>query len=244
MTAFEEVVRRRFEYPEQYLKARSVIRFRAWLVKEILQRLRGCSLLDVGCGDGSITQPFLDDNWVTFLDISHPMLEKAARSLPAVGKDRARFVQASLFEPPFAKPFDIVICLGVMAHLGDHSAAIQRLAGLVRTGGLCLLQFTDGGTLMAKMIGWYVRLRKLFLERSAYPLIWPRGQELLEAARKAGLKPIRIWRHACPLPGSRILGQVLEEKYLRWSCCSVFARWGCECVVLFVKSGVANDSIR
>lgn len=92
---------------------------------------------------------------------------------------------------------------------------------------------------MATLAGWYGSLRKLFGADTPYRMLWPTCREVVEIATEAGLRPVAQRRHACPLPGSRLLGQALQERYLKWSCRSALARHGCEVVVLFVKEPTA-----
>jgi SAM-dependent methyltransferase len=196
---------------------------------------RGCKVLDVGCGDGSISRQFLPANSVTFLDLSYPMLRRAKRGVPVGSEARAAFVQANFLDAPLSERFDIVICLGVLAHLPDMRRAIELLADLVTPGGLCLLQFTDSASPMARLARWYGHLRGLVAGPHPYRVMWPTVAEVLEAAAEAGLRPVALRRHACPLPGSRLLGQTVQERYLKWSCQSGLARYSSECVVLFLK---------
>lgn len=49
---------------------------------------------------------------------------------------RCRFVQGSVLALPYRGPFDIVMCLGVLAHVGDPRGAFAEVARVVRPGGL------------------------------------------------------------------------------------------------------------
>jgi ubiquinone/menaquinone biosynthesis C-methylase UbiE len=235
MEALVEKVRDHFERSELYLTASGIIAFRAWLVRQMLGSPRDRRVLDVGCGDGSISRQFLAANSVTFLDLSHSMLEEAKRWMPIGSEARGCFVQANFLEAPLGEPFDIVICLGVLAHVTDTRRAIMRLADLVKPGGLCLLQFTDADSAMATFGRWYWRFRELFADPHPYSLAGLTPAEVWKVAAEAGLRPIALRRHACPLPGSRVVGQAVQERYLRWSCRSPLARFTSEYVVVFVK---------
>lgn len=134
MDATLETVREHFERSELYLRASGVIAFRAWLVRQMLGSPQGCKILDIGCGDGRNSRHFLPANSVTFLDLSYSMLREARRGVPIGSEARAKLVQADFLHAPLSEPFDIVICLGVLAHVPDTCQAIVRLAELVRPG--------------------------------------------------------------------------------------------------------------
>src|SRR5215471_11083295 len=78
-------VRRYFGQPRNYLDIRRyVIEARRETVQEFLAG-RTCSrILDIGCGDGSLTVPLLSPKTrLTLLDISVPMLNKALSRVPS-----------------------------------------------------------------------------------------------------------------------------------------------------------------
>ena len=67
-----------FEDPEWYLKGYTTnIRIRVETVVTLLAGLNPHHILDVGCGDGSLSLPLLQKaSHVTYLDQSRAMLEK------------------------------------------------------------------------------------------------------------------------------------------------------------------------
>jgi SAM-dependent methyltransferase len=215
-----------------------VIAHRAALAREMLGSPCGKTILDVGCGDGSISRQFLPDNSVTFLDLSRAMLDAAKCSVPRRWRSNAYFVQGSILAAPLKTAFDVVICLGVLAHISEPAEALLRLAELVKPGGLCLLQFTDAGSLMATFNRQYWRLRGLLFPRHPYPLTRLTPAEVERLAAETGMHEVMRRRHASPLPGSRLIGQALQLKYLRWS-----SQWlphhASEVIVLFRKGGCA-----
>ncbi|MBI3693971.1 MAG: methyltransferase domain-containing protein [Acidobacteria bacterium] len=97
----------------------------------------GRRVLDAGCGTGELAQ--LAASWgaeVWAFDLNPVSVEHAIEMSTRSGlAGRCRFTVGSVLAPPVEGPFDIVMCLGVLAHVGDPRAAYGELAKLVRPGG-------------------------------------------------------------------------------------------------------------
>ena len=67
-----------FSDPDLYLTKNHRVRLRSLIVKDLAGEIEGCRILDLGCGDGSISAQFLPaKNLVTMVDLSAGMLERA-----------------------------------------------------------------------------------------------------------------------------------------------------------------------
>ena len=97
----------------------------------------GMRVLDAGCGTGEIA--LLATSWgaeVYAFDLNPASVNHAVRMAFRSGLNgRCRFVQGSVLAPPFQGPFDLVMCLGVLAHVGDPRGGYAELSKLVRPGG-------------------------------------------------------------------------------------------------------------
>ena len=73
-----ERARTHFANPSPYLTGNYYISLRARIVKQLLGEISNCRILDLGCGDGTISLQFLAaNNHITLVDSSDGMLERA-----------------------------------------------------------------------------------------------------------------------------------------------------------------------
>ena len=98
------------------------------------RRLR---VLDAGCGTGNtsiaLARRFADADF-TGLDNSQPSLDVASRS--ARGMRNLSFRRWNLMRPvPYARPFDIILCLGVLHHTADMARVLANLSGSLAPDG-------------------------------------------------------------------------------------------------------------
>jgi len=109
-----------------------------WYLEPLPARpMKGCLVLDAGCGMGRHTRYFLESGAeVLALDAS-PAIDVAARNNP---EGEALFAQADLLHMPVqAGTFDLACCLGVLHHLEDTEAGLAQLVRAVRPGGWALV---------------------------------------------------------------------------------------------------------
>ena len=164
MTSKTEKVKSLFEVPEKYLGPRHYdIRIRAETVQEFTSTLMFDRALDIGCGDGSISLPLLPRcNRLTLLDLSRKMLELAGRRIPAERKNDVDLIDGDFMGVNLdSKSFDLIFCIGVLAHVDSPVAVIEKVAQLAKPGGWVILEFTDSFHLWSIPVVLYQNLLKL-----------------------------------------------------------------------------------
>jgi SAM-dependent methyltransferase len=120
-------------------------------------------LLDIGCGSGAISLPLLSPaSHLTLLDLSASMLATVRASVPPsmAGnvKTRNEDFMAATFD---AQSFDLIICVGVLAHVDSPAEFISKIAKVLRPGGTLILAFTDSKHFvgrLARLTGWLKEL--------------------------------------------------------------------------------------
>lgn len=111
-------------------------------IQELLPRLRGKAVLDVGCGTGVFT--FLLEEYapsrLVGLDLSEEML-RIARAKAEARRSMAQFVQgdAGCLPDCVDGPFDLVFSSTTTHYLPDLSALFAGIFRVMAPGGTCIL---------------------------------------------------------------------------------------------------------
>lgn len=150
-------------------------RLRSWLPG------RGCDLLDLGCGTGSLSLLAAEQGHrVTGVDLSPAMVERARAKL--AGRDAAFLVGDAAAPPVGEQRYDVVLVRHVLWTLPDPARALRHWWGLLRPGGRLLLVEGVWGTVspvgipadrltaLLEPLAGHIRLERL----SGDPLLWGR----------------------------------------------------------------------
>jgi ubiquinone/menaquinone biosynthesis C-methylase UbiE len=230
-----------FDNTERYLRNSYLIKSRALIVKEFLGDVRHSRILDVGSGNGGVSNQFLyGDNHVTMLDLSAQMLERARHNTPPEKREHVAYVNANILDFTPDIHYDVVLCLGVLAYVDSVEAAIARVAELLRPGGRCILEINDSGQVSGKLLDCYRSLRHFF----KLPLRLPADMnkitlpEVVALTARHNLKLKSVRRHLLLLPGMRRLpvGWLLKYNLFVLKHPSL-ATHGSEAILLCAKDG-------
>lgn len=152
-----------FNQTEIYLNKNTGILIRVEIVESFLSKLENQEIIDIGCGDGSISLPYLKQgNNVTFVDISENMLKKVSLKIEnntEFQKGKASFLNIDLDKVLFEKKFDVVICIGVLAHTESMEITMNKIASLMKPNSIAIIQLTNNDKLFGKLLNFYTRIR-------------------------------------------------------------------------------------
>jgi ubiquinone/menaquinone biosynthesis C-methylase UbiE len=194
-----------FESPEWYLQSRSFnIRIRAETVKEFLGDVKCESILDIGCGDGSISLPLLTaHNQLTLLDMSETMLSIARARVPAELAARVHTINENFTHATLdSGSFDLIVCLGVLAYIRDASGFLERIQSLLRPGGHVIIECTDSShpvNVLRRALGAV----RGAISPSKIPLVLHTSAEIISLLTQFGFNLHGAFRYSLPPPGSR-----------------------------------------
>ncbi len=169
-------------------------RRRLELALELSSGLSG-NFLDCACGTGEITAALLGTGrfqHATLLDLSPRMIEAAQdrvrQEQRAPAPERIRFATSDVFaflasEPPGR--YDLIACLGLIAHTGRLAELLNGLRRMLLPGGGILLQSTvldHWGTKVTRAL-----TAERYFRRHGYRIAYYELKDLEQAIRGAGL---------------------------------------------------------
>ncbi len=180
---------------------RTAMNSAAYLLPELRS---GMSVLDVGCGPGTITTDLarrVAPGEVVGLDRDEGVLAEAASTTLA----NLRFTTGDIYALPFPdRSFDVVHAHQVLQHLTTPCDALSEMGRVCREGGIVAVRDVDMSTMT-----WYPldprldRWMELYLELARANGAEPdAGRRLLAWAHGAGFDEIRVsagtWCYATP----------------------------------------------
>jgi ubiquinone/menaquinone biosynthesis C-methylase UbiE len=170
---------------------------------------RGGSLLDIGCGDGTLLIKAASRfDRVTGLDVSDTQLAAARRNIDASGVQNAALVLANLDRglPIQSAHLDVVTVIAVVAFVFDPIAALDEIYRVLRPGGQLVLEVLNlaylprrvavlGGRLPAHTTayGWEGGHLHNFTRTALLQLLGERGFTVERCTGSGVLTPLRTW---------------------------------------------------
>lgn len=209
------LVEKFFDRPDIYLNKRTGIYLRISIVKQFLGSLDNSSILDVGCGDGSISLPFLSFvNRLTLIDLSQAMLERSVDNTPKDSRNRVNYIKGDFLNYVPPQPFDIVLCIGVLAHVQSIPNAISKLASLTKPNGICIVQFSDVGNPLTRIQLLYYQLWKRIRDRYHYSLNTLTYSKFIKISQDNHFYIVKRFRYFSNIPGMSILPASFSNQLL------------------------------
>jgi ubiquinone/menaquinone biosynthesis C-methylase UbiE len=227
-----------FDQPFYLERSRLVIEIRSMIVQEFLGPIDHSQILDLGCGDGSLSIPLLREmNKVTMVDLSPRMLEIAASRIPAGLGSRVQLINMPLDEFVPSTLYDVVLCIGVLAHVPSIEGALTKVAECLKPGAVAIVEFAPTPSHLAGLFIPYYALRRLFSgDAQGYRTNRMSLGRLLRIAACHGLTLRRKRRHSFPLPGMAFWPNRVLQRYTMLTLNSrVLSKIGVEHIMLFTK---------
>jgi SAM-dependent methyltransferase len=229
-------VRRYFERSHLHLSNGFATRVRATAVGEIAGALpEGAGIVDLGCGDATISAQFLGGtNRLTLVDLADAMLAASRRNVPESARQRVSYIRDDFLLRDFDRRFDLVLCVGVLAHVESVERAIRKVATLCAAGGRCVLEYTDCSSALGRFQHAYTRAHRRVWSTPGYVTNRIAEGRIAELTAEAGLRKVDQIRYSLLLPGMRHLPDSwlagYEEATLRNN---FLARLGSEVIAVF-----------
>ena len=160
-------------------------------------------LLDCAAGTGEITCALLKSgrfDQATVVDVSPAMLQSAKELLTSQIKNtEVKFVQSDLFNfKPSDAAFDLILCLGLIAHTGRLDILLPHLKSVLTPRGRIILQTTLTDHLGTRIVRALTSRSEL--ARRGYRISWFSQQNISDACNHAGLRILATRRHGLGFP--------------------------------------------
>lgn len=110
---------------------------------EFVPKNKTQSILDLGCGTGTLTSQLADfADTVVGIDSSANMIEKARKQYPDI-----RFMVCDALALPFEKQFDVVFSNAVFHWIADHDVLLDQVHNVLKANGLLVCEFGANGNI-------------------------------------------------------------------------------------------------
>ena len=191
-----------FNNVDRYLRQKFDIRVRAEIVKELMGKLENIDIIDFGCGDGSISLQFQSlTNHITLVDISENMLERASLNIRPEYAHNIKTIKSDVLSFVSLKKYDVVMGLGLIAHVDSIPKTLKVMAGLLKENGVCLVQLTDSTKIVSRLLNVYNNM----LDKVSGQFDYNRNRisvfQLNGLAKKHGLYCISQQQYSLVFPG-------------------------------------------
>ncbi len=181
-------------------------------------------LLDCAAGTGEIRCALLKlgkFNHATVVDVSPAMLQSARDLLTSQIKNaELEFLQSDVFNFKLSDSrFDLILCLGLIAHTGRLDILLPHLRLKLTPGGRIILQATLTDHLGIRIVRPLTSRSEL--ARRGYRISWFSQRNISDACDRAGLRILETRRHSLGVPfGDRLLPWAnfqLESRLEKWA---------------------------
>jgi len=159
-------------------------------------------IADIGCGDGSLSIPFLEQSKsLTLIDISQPMLDLAHENISRFKGgsffNKVNYWKGDIRDYKQDKKYDLVLVIGVLSHVNNVEGFIKSLVDNLKPDGKLVIQFST----------WYhplILFTNLFSKRG-YHMNKLSKSKIMKLAKLSGFQLKFNRQYSFPFPGMRFL---------------------------------------
>jgi cyclopropane fatty-acyl-phospholipid synthase-like methyltransferase len=182
-----------FADAERYLRGNHRIQLRREIVAELIGTPRNKRILDLGCGNGAISLPFAHANEVLLVDNSAAMISAVRAHAASLGITDYEAVQSDVAKLQ-TNPVDIVLAIGLLAHVDNVDDVFEAIARCLRPSGIAVVQLSDRTRLLNRVGRVLTNLRG----RNYQPMSM---RDVLQSAEKYGFQLKDERSHLVIIPG-------------------------------------------
>jgi len=196
MTDKSKVVKELFENTALYLTYDYNIQIRKETVEAFTSTINFAHVLDIPSGTGAMSIPLLGRaEKLTLIDISANMLSIAKKNIPEKDVYKTEIINADFFELNLPNnSYDLIICLGLLAHVDSPEQLLNKLSALLKPNGLLIIQNTDASHLYSHFIRIYLGLKNL-IHKQTYQLNKVSATFIEKTLQQNNLELIKSYRY-------------------------------------------------
>lgn len=185
-----------FEQTDIYFNFDYNIKIRTETVAEFLGETQYSNVLDMPCGNGFISlKNSKQFNQLTLVDFSENMITLAKEIAEKEKAQNVSFTCRDIFDTNFEnESFDLIISLGILAHIDDVDKFLTYIQSKVKKGGTIIIQNTNSDHFYSGLIRLYLGVRKLF-GKDKYKLNKVPASIVENSFKKAGFICENVFRY-------------------------------------------------
>jgi ubiquinone/menaquinone biosynthesis C-methylase UbiE len=192
----KEEVKHFFEQTDIYFNFDYNIKIRTETVAEMIMDEQFDNVLDMPCGNGVISLKNKKQfEKLTLVDFSESMIALAKKYAEQENANNVTFTCGDIFDTNFQdEEFDLIISLGILAHIDDIDKFLNYIQSKVKKGGSIIIQNTNSDHFYSKLIRLYLGVRKL-LGKDKYSLNKVPTIQVENSFKKAGFTCQKVFRY-------------------------------------------------
>jgi len=190
-----------FNETDNYLKKNPEIALRSSLIKKNLPDLNNKNILDIGCGNGDITLPYIKNNNITFLDFSEKMLEIVRKKIPNEYRQNAQFLNIDLNQLSGDKKYDYLFVIGVLAHVNSIELTFSKFVELLDSDGTIIVQFTNRTNIISILTTFIFEIKYMFRKKPPFKVNYTSLHNIKKELQKSKLAyytKVAFWPASLP----------------------------------------------
>ena len=226
---------------QEYLNNSSYrIYVRKIIIKEMLKKhkITPQSILDIGCGDGSLSFQLLNKkSSLTLLDLSPHMIQLCKKTIIKNKIKNTKTILGNYNKAP-KKKYDLIICIGLLAHVDNISNLLDIISDRLSKNAILIIETTKNPYPLKKYFNLYYYLKSFFIKDvNTYSKNHLSEKNLLRQLGSRNFVNISIKKFNIPLPGMRLWPKVLKNFYTYLTYKSpILSRYGSEAILLCKKN--------
>jgi 2-polyprenyl-3-methyl-5-hydroxy-6-metoxy-1,4-benzoquinol methylase len=155
-----------FDQTGLYLHKRFGIQLRREIIKKLVPATAYKRVLDVGCGDGTLSLDFIEKaDHVAMIDLSDNMLILARQNIRyhfPEEDNKIIYFNGDFISFEENNPFDLILLIGVLAHVPDIGETFMKVSSLLKPNGVVVIQFSDSNHLLIRLRLWLHRRKSKY----------------------------------------------------------------------------------